>query len=209
MAIVVVGGHSRSVGKTSVVVGLIEHLRELEWTAVKVTQFGHGLCSANGEPCDCAINEEEHCCVITEERSLVGDSDTSRFLLAGAARSLWVRTRQGKLAEGMPRLRSEIEKGGNFIIESNSIIEFLRPDVYLTVLDPGTSDFKDSARRFLDRADAVLLHSANANSSLNWPGVSSKLLEGTLVFPIAHQQYVTREIVEYVRNALFLQRQPA
>jgi len=40
MAIVVVGGHSRSVGKTSVVAGLIAALREFNWTALKITQFG-------------------------------------------------------------------------------------------------------------------------------------------------------------------------
>ena|SRR5215469_8093425 len=209
MAIVVVGGHSRSVGKTSVVVGLIEHLREMQWTAMKITQFGHGICSANGEPCDCAINEEDHCSVITDERSRVGDSDTSRFLIAGATRSLWVRTRQGRLAETMPRLRCEMEKGGNFIVESNSIIGFLRPDLYLTVLDQGTVDFKNSARTFLDRADAVLLHSETTNVSNGWAGVPLKLLHGKPIFAITRQQYVTKEIVDYVRKALLLERQPA
>jgi molybdopterin-guanine dinucleotide biosynthesis protein len=48
MAIVVVGGHSRSVGKTSVVANLIARLPERHWTACKITQFGHGFCSANG-----------------------------------------------------------------------------------------------------------------------------------------------------------------
>ena len=38
-------------------------------------------------------------------------------------------------------------------MESNSIMKFLRPDLYLTVLDPETEDFKESAREFLDRAD--------------------------------------------------------
>lgn len=208
MAIVVVGGHSRSVGKTSVVVGLIEHLREMQWTAMKITQFGHGICSANGEPCDCAINDEDHCSVITEEHSRVGDSDTSRYLLAGATRSLWVRTRQGRLAESMPRLRIEIARRGNFIIESNSIIGFLQPDIYLTVLDRGTADFKDSARTFLNRADALLLHSEGANLSANWDDVCLKLIEHKPVFPISHQQYVTKEVVEYVRSALLRQHQP-
>ena len=45
MAIVVIGGHSRNVGKTSVVAGLITRLRELDWLAIKITQFGHGVCS--------------------------------------------------------------------------------------------------------------------------------------------------------------------
>ncbi len=45
MAIVVVGGHSRSVGKTSVVANLIARLPQLNWTACKITQFGHGFCT--------------------------------------------------------------------------------------------------------------------------------------------------------------------
>jgi hypothetical protein len=206
MAIVVVGGHSRSVGKTSVVVGLIERLREMRWTAAKITQFGHGICSAHGEPCHCAIDDEEHTWAITEELSRSSGTDTARFLAAGAIRSLWVRTRQGRLAEAMPRLRREIEKGGNFIIESNSIIGFLRPDLYLTVLDHGTADFKESARTFLDRSDAVLLHSESADLAPNWGGVSLKLIQGKLVFPVTPQEYVTGELVEYVRRCLMGQR---
>ena len=97
MSIVVVGGHSRSVGKTSVVAGLISALRHYAWTAVKITQYGHGVCSANGAPCDCVT--ADHAWAISEEKSREGDSDTSRFLLAGAVRSLWVRTEQGRLAK--------------------------------------------------------------------------------------------------------------
>ncbi len=70
MAIVVVGGHTRNVGKTSVVEGLIRALPEMRWTAFKVTQFGHGMCSANGEPCDCET--AEHTVAVSEER-LGGD----------------------------------------------------------------------------------------------------------------------------------------
>src|SRR5205807_8048357 len=103
MAVVVIGGHSRSVGKTSLVAGLIAALPEFQWTAAKVTQFGHGFCSANGEPCDCATDAHEW--AITEERDRSGISDSSRFLVAGATRALWVRTRQGMLAEAMPELR--------------------------------------------------------------------------------------------------------
>jgi len=127
-------------------------------------------------------------------------------LAAGATRSLWVRTRQGRLAEALPRLRTEIEKDGNFIIESNSIMGFLWPDLYLTVLDFGTADFKDSARLFLDRADAILMHSESVNLPPNWSGVSLKLTEHKPVFGLRHGDYVTNELVEYVRNRLSLDR---
>ena len=181
MALVVVGGHSRSVGKTSVVAGLIAALRHFNWTAVKITQYGHGICSANGEACDCAT--ADHSWAISEERDRSGESDTSRFLVAGAVQSLWVRTEQGRLAEAMPTLRQRLEGRGNVILESNSVLKFMRPDLYLTVLDPSTADFKNSAREFLDRADAVILHERP-------------------IFRITPPPYVTPEIVKFVSSSL-------
>jgi hypothetical protein len=195
MAIVVVGGHSRSVGKTSVVAGLISALPEFEWTAVKITQHGHGICSANGEACDCAT--ADHSWAISEERDRTGESDTSRFLVAGAVRAFWARTEQGRLAEAMPALRRRLEGARNVIIESNSVLKFLRPDLYLTVLDPSTADFKNSAREFLDRASAVLLHEAPSGAA--WQSVSLKPVAERPVFRITPPEYVTAEIVEFVR----------
>ena len=198
MALVVIGGHSRSVGKTSVVAGLIAALPEFEWTAAKITQYGHGICSANGEACDCATGD--HSWAITEERDRDGDSDTSRFLKAGAKQVFWVRTEQGRLAEAMPTFRQRIESAKNVILESNSILRFMRPDLYLTVLDPSTADFKTSAREFLDRADAVILHQANSGSA--WQSVSLKPVANRPVFQIAPPKYLTEEIVEFVRAQL-------
>lgn len=198
MARVVIGGQSRSVGKTSVVAGLISALPEFEWTAVKITQYGHGVCSANGEPCDCTT--ADHSWAISEERGPSDESDTSRFLLAGAVRALWVRTEQGRLAEAMPALRARIENAANVIIESNSVLKFLRPDLYVTVLDPATADFKSSAREFLDRTDAVILHDAPGAAA--WRDVSLKPVADRPVFRIAPPPYVTPEIAEFVRAKL-------
>ncbi len=203
MAIVVIGGHSRSVGKTSVVAGLISALREFDWTAVKITQYGHGVCSANGAPCDCAT--DDHSWAISEEKDRGGESDTSRFLVAGAAKALWVRSEQGRLAEAMPALRRRLEQERNVILESNSVLKFLRPDLYVTVLDPGTEDFKNSAREFLDRAGAVILHDGPRAGSA-WQGVSLKPVAERPVFRITPPPYVTREIVEFVRSSVVTSR---
>jgi len=201
VATIVIGGHSRSVGKTSVVVGLIAALPEFRWTAVKITQYGHGICSANGAACDCAT--DDHSFAVTEEHDRSGGSDSSRFLLAGAARSWWARTEQGRLAEAIPRVRQILGGAENAIIESNSILRFVKPDLYLTVLDPQTTDFKTSAQMFLDRADAVLLHRA-ANSRPAWERVSLKPVMERPTFSIQPPQYVTAEIVQFVRGRLVL-----
>lgn len=200
MSLVVVGGHSRNIGKTSVVAGLIAALPEFHWTAFKITQYGHGVCSANGEPCDCAT--ADHSFALSEERDRSGESDTSRFLVAGAARAFWVRTQQGHLAEAMPAIRQRIEGARNVIIESNSVLKFLRPDLYLTVLDPATRDFKTSAREFLDRADAVVLHAAAQSPA--WHQISLKPIADRPTFQITPPPYVTPEIAAFVRARLTL-----
>ena len=179
MPLIVIGGHSRSVGKTSVVAGLIAALPEYNWTALKITQYGHGVCSANGQPCHCAT--DDHSWAISEEKDRSGKSDTSRFLAAGAVRAWWVRTEQGRLAEAMPTVRRKLAESGYVILESNSILKFVRPDLYLTVLDPATADFKKSAQEFLDRADAVILHE-NAAKPVAWRDLSLKPVAGRPCF---------------------------
>ena len=200
MAIVVVGGHSRNIGKTSVVAGLISRLKDLNWTAFKITQYGHGFCTADGAPCDC--QSDDHTLAISTERDPNTGTDSARVLAAGAARSLWVRTRQGMLAEAMPRIRKELANAENVIVESNSLIQFLRPDLYLTVLDFGTADFKDSAHTYLDRADAVLLRGSGVELAPRWSSVSLKLLEGKPQFVLGPSESLTEEIVEFVRGAV-------
>jgi hypothetical protein len=209
MAIVVVGGQTRNIGKTSVIAGLIAALPEAEWTAFKITQFGHGICSANGKPCSC----ETDCCTkaVSEERDATSSTDSSRFLAAGAARSFWVRTRQGQLGEAMPRVRKELAGTKNAIIESNSILNFLDPDLYLTVLDPTNLDFKPSARASLLRADAVLWASnppfANRPSDEDLSsGTPGREEWGTPKFRIEPPAYVNPALIRFVAEKLSLER---
>src|ERR1700735_5680688 len=200
MAVGVVGGHSRSVGKTSVVASLIARLPERHWTACKITQFGHGFCTANGEPCDCQT--DEHTIAISAERDPTTGTDSARFLAAGARRSLWVRTRVGRLAEAMPRIRQEIDAAENIIFESNSLLQFLRPDLYLTVLDHATADFKDSARLYLDRADAVLLRASGQQLAPRWTQVSLKLLAGKPHFLVTPPDLIGDDLVAFVQQRM-------
>ena len=197
MGVVVVGGHTRNIGKTSVVAGLIAALPELRWTAVKITQFGHGVCSANGEPCDCET--ADHTIAVSEERERASGTDSSRYLAAGAARSFWVRTRQGQLVEAMPRVRALIGGAENVIIESNSVLRFLKPDVFVSVLDPAVADFKASALKYLDRADAVVMP---AGSDAAWAGVSAGLVARARRFDMPVGGYCSAELVEFVRSSL-------
>jgi hypothetical protein len=206
MGLIVIGGHSRNIGKTSVVAGLIAALPEFNWTAMKITQYGHGVCSLNGVSCHCAT--DDHSWAISEEKDRSGKSDTSRFLVAGAARVWWVRTEQGRLAEAMPAIRRRLAESKNMILESNSVLKFLHPNLYLTILDPENADFKKSAREFLDRADGLILRQpepeAQTNEKPAWQGVSLKPVAGRPMFPVHPPEYLSPQIIEFVRSRLRL-----
>jgi len=191
MALIVVGGQSRKVGKTSVVAGLIAALREYDWLAAKITQHGHEVCTDDGT---CVWVTADHAATITEEQDRSGGTDTSRFLVAGAARALWVRTWPGRLADAMPRLHEEMAKARNVILESNSVLEFVSPDLYLIVLDPSIEDFKESAWEFVQLADAVVMQGAQ---SVPFEAVKEKL-----VFRVEPPKYASEELVEFVRERI-------
>ena len=112
-----------------------------------------------------------------------------------------MRTEQGRLAESHAAVRGKLAEAENAILESNSILKFLRPDLYLTVLDPATADFKKSAQEFLDRADAVILHQSE-NAEAAWREISLKPVARRPVFRISPPPYVTPQIIEFVRRKL-------
>lgn len=183
--VIVIGGHTRSIGKTQLVCDVIAAFPNANWIAGKITQYGHGVCAQNGENCDCAPTE--HVCALDWEIHSDTGTDSARFLAAGARRSFWLRTKQGYLAEGLPLLRAAVKEARTIsygelptlILESNSLLQFLKPSLYFAVIDPSKEDFKDSARTALDRADALVLRSSPDGSSAaapSWAKLPSRLL---------------------------------
>lgn len=199
MKLLVVGGQSRDLGKTSLVCEILRELVALRWTAVKITQCKPGECPIHEAGCGCG--PDEHRFDLREEHDAAGRGDTSRFLAAGAARSLWVRVKQGQLGEAWPALRERIAGAGYVIIESNSILGFVEPDLYLVVLDYATRDFKESARAYLDRADAFVLHEPDAREPA-WEGVSRVPLVTKPVFVLVPGRFSTSELLDLVRAKL-------
>jgi hypothetical protein len=204
--IIVVGGHTRSIGKTQLVCDLISAFPEAGWIAGKITQYGHGVCAQNGHDCDCA--PDEHICAISWERS-ANDTDSGRFLRAGANRSFWLRTKQGFLAEGLPLLRqvlgevdsNEQSSPRNLILESNTLTQFLKPSLYLMVLDPRKSDFKDSARLQIDRASAFVLRAPLQDGSA---GPLAQRFSGTPQFQQREGQPLPAALLAQVQSILAL-----
>jgi molybdopterin-guanine dinucleotide biosynthesis protein len=204
VALVVIGGHTRNIGKTALVVDLIGAFPQARWTAVKITQYGHGVCSVHGRACGCAPTE--HAVALDEEFDRNGRTDTSRFLAAGAERALWLRARQGQLAAALPVLRQVLAGAANAILESNSVLGFLRPDLYLVVLDPRVEDFKPSLRHVLDRADALVLRAPLGPTA--WRGVSLRQLEARPRFLQPLGAPLPGAMIEFIRPRLAAAQPP-
>jgi hypothetical protein len=185
--LVVVGGHTRSIGKTQLVCDIIAAFPKTEWIAGKITQYGHGVCAQNGENCDCA--PDDHVCALDWETHSDTGTDSARFLAAGAKRAFWLRTKQGYLAEGLPLLREALrEIAGDsdgavnraVILESNSLMQFVKPSLYFAVIDPMKDDFKESAQIALDRAHALVLRGeigGDGPPAPLWMKLPTKLLQ--------------------------------
>lgn len=211
--VIVVGGHTRSIGKTQLVCDVIRAFPAANWVAGKITQYGHGVCAQNGENCDCA--PDEHVCAISWESRTDTGTDSGRFLAAGARQSFWLRTKQGFLAEGMPLLRAALREAetrgdagpGNLVLESNTLLQFWKPSLYLMVLDPTKGDFKDSARLQIDRASGFVLRealpgTADAAAQTAWTGVPLQLLRGKPQFLQREGEALPVGLAEAVRGLL-------
>lgn len=180
MAILVVGGSGRDVGKTTLVCGLIAALAELRWTAVKITSHAHG----HGVP-------------VWEETAAGEGSDTARFLVAGARRALLV-TAAGEefpIAE----VRAALEPDENVIFESNRILDYVEADVCLAVAGEGEGDIKPSFAGLLRRADGIVVKAARHAEQVDLPAV-------VRIFELADFARISPELVEWLRTRLDIKR---
>lgn len=206
--LLVVGGQSRNVGKTTLVVDLIRAFPEAEWVAVKISRHNHDDNPAPGKARRGRADGGGFS--LDEETDPEGRSDTSRFLAAGARRALLLRARQGQLGRDWPLLLdglSDGEAGGapNVIVESNSLLGVANPDLYLMVLDQNAGNFKDSARKFLNRADAFVVRRRIENEEGLAKGAHD-------LRPAFHQEIgeaLPREVTAWIRRRFFGVRKPA
>jgi len=196
--LVVVGGHSRNIGKTGLAAGLIRRTRAMKWTALKITQYGNAVCSRHTEASTCGCepgNGEEF--ALSEEYE-ANDTDSGRFLGAGAERAFWLRVPAGELPRAAGMVKKILAQGENVIVESNSVVELVQPDVFLMLLDFSCEDFKPSSLRFMDRADGFVVIDRGINAPL-WEEVARGLWDGKPQFLVKPPRWTTPEIVEFVK----------
>lgn len=142
--IIVVGGHSRGVGKTALVEHLLRTLGAARLAAVKVSAHRHAAAMATPP-------------VIEETFGPLPATQTGRYLAAGAERAWLCRCPSGSLPAAARFVRTLAADGWNVLVESNRIIEYLTPDLSLFVASTSNPDWKPSSGPSLRRADALVL----------------------------------------------------
>lgn len=142
--LVVVGGHSRHVGKTCVMEAILRATPPMVWNAVKVSSHRH---REAGAP-DALL--EEHAVPHAQDQ-------TARYLAAGAQRSFLLRAADAALPTAVAPIVQMRGSGQNLLVESNRIVQHMKPDLVLFVIQPGNADWKPSSGPCLQAADAIIV----------------------------------------------------
>jgi hypothetical protein len=76
-----------------------------------------------------------------------------------------LQTKDGRLEDALSALSAQLAKATHAIIESDALVKFWKPSLFLMVLDPANTDFKSSARENIAVADAFVFRSPFAQSN--------------------------------------------
>lgn len=186
--LVVVGGHSRKIGKTSVIEGLLRDTSHLAWTALKISANRHSTGS-------------EGAFQLTLETEPGADCDSARYLRAGATRALWLRANASQIPVGVAAAFGHLAKGGNVLVESNRVLDVVSPRLYLVLLDFAVDDFKDSTRKHFARADAFVVVE-RPGLTPPWNNLPLRLMGERPVFPVAPGHFRSERLSRFVEDAV-------
>jgi LAO/AO transport system kinase len=155
-----IGGTHSGAGKTTIAVAILKYLT----THPPIYPFTHS-------PKIGAIKYTKtafYSSIIDDKTILCQeDKDTKRLLDAGAEEVLWVQSPTNELNEVLPMAIDRLSHLDGIIIEGNSAIELLKPDIVVFIADASKENIKPSARRILKQADIVIEKWSSHHSSKN------------------------------------------
>jgi hypothetical protein len=153
--IVAVSGLSSNTGKTTLVCELLRRLPG--WEAIKLTRGHYRSCGK--DPSGCCVSDllrEEPLIRSGRDANYEKDKDTGRFWDAGAANVHWVIVGEDQVEAGISQALARVESPG-VVVEGNSFLDYVAADFAVMCARAGENKLKTSARRTLERADAVYL----------------------------------------------------
>ncbi len=137
LIISITGAHSGS-GKTSFAEKLLARL-EGNWGAIKYTKTAFYTS-------------------ITDSMDVINqpNKDTARLLHAGAKQVLWVQSPFEDLRDALDYALGSLSDLDGIIVEGNSPIEFLDPNIIIFIFGRDPSRIKESARNALEKSSIVV-----------------------------------------------------
>jgi molybdopterin-guanine dinucleotide biosynthesis protein len=87
--------------------------------------------------------------------------DTWHMLTSGASDVVWVRSDRPGLGEALPEALKRLSHLDAVVVEGNSAIEFLKPDIVIFIFSKGKRDWKPGIEALAARAD-IILHDTEA-----------------------------------------------
>lgn len=153
--IVAVSGLSSNTGKTTLVCELIKRLPG--WEAIKLTRGHYRSCGK--DPSGCCVSDllrDEPLIRSGREANYEKGKDTGRFWDAGAENVHWVIVSEDQVEQGIKEALSRVKSVG-VIVEGNSFLDFIEADFAIMCARAGENKMKTSARRTLEKADALYL----------------------------------------------------
>jgi len=105
---------------------------------------------------------------ITDEITILRqkDKDTKKLLDAGAEEALWVQSPADNIEEVMPLALERFSGLDGIIVEGNSAIEFLKPDIVIFLLGVAAKTVKPSAKAVFEHADIIVCNDMQAVTGL-------------------------------------------
>ena len=151
--IVAVGGFTSNTWKTTLVCELLSRLRG--WEAIKVSRGHYRSCGR--DPHACCISPllgEEPVVRSGRAETYAKGKDTGRYWDAGASNVHWTIVTDKQVGDGVRAALGRVSADG-VLIEGNSLLRHIEPDLFLMVARPDVLKIKPTARRALTKASAL------------------------------------------------------
>ncbi|MFH1119549.1 MAG: hypothetical protein V1775_06975 [Bacteroidota bacterium] len=173
--LIIIGGSSRNVGKTTLTLKLIEkYAAEEKITGLKVTNVRPGEEAFHGDHDNLKIHEFR----ILEETLLGTGKDTSRMLQAGAANAFFIETTDHLISEAFREFLYTGYNGGLIICESRSLRNVVVPGLFVLLKHYNEKLIKPGFNQYEEIADIVFSIDRNLKNSgalaerISWDGIS-------------------------------------
>jgi len=129
--LIIIGGSSRNVGKTSLCLDLISrYAQDLEITGLKISTIKPDDAIHHGTH-DITLNGRNY--RILEEQQTGGNKDTARMLKAGAKRAFYIESLEEHMGEAFAGFREIYETTGPIISESRSLRNLAIPSLFILI----------------------------------------------------------------------------